>query len=530
MLTQGKIQYRSLARSILLGGLLIFTSLILLGQTPNFWSGIWDNEKLLAFDHVRLIEQGAGIANINLARIPSIFPDYTLAWLSQLAGSDIRTQYLLYIVVQTSLQLGLSSWILRIVTQASWLQCLAVIGGLSYLMELASPAWAANHSLAALPLNHGGNLVMVLTLTGFCLQLVRSPKAQPYASLLGITFFLATLSNRILILQAAIPAFLLFAFKRGRDRTLHTNIARIVTISTVAGLAMSKIAIKTGCTPPMTWQPPELATHLANLFVLQSNQFGIGFLILFNIMICTYWCWRSRDQAVQSYGFLAATGAGLVILVYPLIFSNQGLGDNGLRYLFGIVLTIPITAGILAVQFLKKYPANCTIALWACAILLVINVIIQTENFASSNQFARLILDWENPYSRFIEKNLFEGDAVLTNYESGNDRELSARSLKAGSNWKRHASQIANGDANPWDQGKSEFYENQVTKELRNYNSLIIQPQDQETAETWYGVPEKKVFDKNLNVELWIYGEAGRQRISNRVKAGLRGPFQVECS
>jgi len=530
MLIQGKIQYRCLGRSILLGGLLILTSLALLGQTPNFWSGIWDNEKLLAFDHVRLIEQGAGITNINLARIPSIFPDYILAWLSQIAGSDIRTQYLFYIVVQTCLQLSLSSWILRIITQASWLQCLAVVGGLSYLMGLASPAWAANHSLAALPLNHGGNLVMVLTLTGFCLQLGRSPKAQPYASLLGITFFLATLSNRILILQVAIPAFLLFAFKRGRDRTLYTNIALNVAISTFAGLALSKIAIKTGCTPPMTWQQPDLAIHLASLFALQSNQVGIGFPILFNIAICTYWCWQSRDQAVQSYGFLAATGAALVILVYPLIFSNQGLGDSVLRYLFGIIFTAPITIGILGVRSLKKSSAFYTIALWVCATLLAINMISQTEVFGSTSRFARSILDWENPYSKFIEKNLLEGDAVLTNYESGDDQELSARSLKAGSNWRRHASQIANGDANPWDQGKSEFYMNQVTKELRNYNSLLIRPQDQKTAETWYGVPEKKVFDKNLNVELWIYGEVGRQRISNRVKAGLRGPFEVECS
>lgn len=530
MLTERKIQYRNLGKSILLGGLLVITSLILLGQTPNFWSGAWDNEKLLAFDQIRLVEQGAVIANLNLARIPSLFPDYLLAYLSQLAGSDIRSQYFFYIIVQTSLQLGLSSWILRIITQASWLNCLAVIGSLSYFMEIASPAWAANHSLAALPLNHGGNLVMVLALTGFCLQLARSPKAKPYASLLGITFFLATLSNRILILQVAIPALLLFAFKRERGCTLYKDLARIVAISTVAGLALSKIAIKTGCTPPMTWQPSKLATHLTNLFVLESNQVGIGFLILFNIVICTYWCWRSRDQVVQAYGFLVATGAALVISVYPLIFSNQGLGDSVLRYLFGIIFTAPITIGIHGVRYLKKSSALYTIALWACATLLAINVISKTEVFSSTIRFVRSIFDWENPYSQFIEDNLVEGEAILTNYESGDDRELSARSLKAGSNWRRHASQIANGDANPWDQGKSEFYKNQVTKELRNYNSLIIRPRDQETAESWYGVPEKKVFDENLNVELWIYGEAGRQRISNRLKAGLHGPFKVECS
>ena len=121
MLTERKIQYRNLGKSILLGGLLVITSLILLGQTPNFWSGAWDNEKLLAFDQIRLVEQGAVIANLNLARIPSLFPDYLLAYLSQLAGSDIRSQYFFYIIVQTSLQLGLSSWILRIITQASWL-------------------------------------------------------------------------------------------------------------------------------------------------------------------------------------------------------------------------------------------------------------------------------------------------------------------------------------------------------------------------------------------------------------------------
>ena len=522
--------YKNLGVSALFFGILPLISLLLLGQTPDFWNDIWDNEKLLAFDHVRLIEQGAGIANINLARIPSLFPDYVLAWLSQLAGSDIRSQYLFYIVTQTCLQLSLSSWILRIITQASWLQCIAVIGALSYFLELANPAWAANYSLAALPLNHGGNLVILLTLTGFCLQIVRSPKAQPYTSLYGTTFFLGTLSNRILIPQAAIPAFLLFALKKEQDRIIYKGISRTVAISTLAGLALSKIAIKTGCIPPMSWQSSELAVHLANLFALQLNKAGISFLILFNIMACAYWCWRSRDPVTQAYGSLITSGAALTILVYPLIFSNQGLGDSVLRYLFGIILTMPITGGILVVNALKKFPAIHDFALWACAMLLSISVISQTEAMSPANRFARSILDWENQYSQFIEKNLVAGDAVLTNYESGNDQKLSARSLKAGSNWRIHISQIANGDANPWDQGKPEFYKNQVTKELRNYNALIIRPQDQQKAETWYGRPETKIVDKDLNVELWIYGEAGRQKISNRIKAGLRGPFQVECS
>ena len=522
--------YKNLGTSALFLGILLLTSLLLLGQTPDFWNDVWDNEKLLAFDHVRLIGQGAGIANINLARIPSLFPDYVLAWLSQLAGSDIRAQYLFYIVAQTCLQLSLSSWILLIITQTSWFQCIVVIGGLSYFLELANPAWAANYSLAALPLNHGGNLVTLLTLTGFCLQLVRSPKAQPYASLYGTTFFLGTLSNRILIPQVAIPAFLLFALKKGKDRLIYKSLSRTVAISTVAGLALSKIAIKTGCTPPISWQLPELAIHLANLFALQLNKVGLGFFILFNVITCAYWCWRSRDPVTRAYGSLITSGAALTALVYPLIFSNQGLEDSVLRYLFGAILTMPITAGVFIVHALKKSPAINNAALWAFAMLLSIRLISQTEAFTPANRFARSILDWENQYSQFIEKNLVAGDAVLTSYESGNDQKLSARSLKAGSNWRIHVSQIANGDANPWDQGKSEFYKNQVAKELRNYNSLIIRPRDQQKAETWYGRPETKIVDNDLNVELWIYGEAGRQKISNRINAGLRGLFQVECS
>jgi len=174
---------------------------------------------------------------------------------------------------------------------------------------------------------------------------------------------------------------------------------------------------------------------------------------------------------MKAYGLLTATGGLLVLCAYPFIFANQGLGDSGLRYLFGVIFTLPITAGTIVVTTLKKSSAVSRLIVWASAGALAASMLSHPETFEFANRFTKSILEWENPYSKFIEDNLSPNDAVLTNYESGDNQQLSARSLKAGSNWKIHISQFANGDANPWDQGKPEFYKNQLTKELRNYNS-----------------------------------------------------------
>ena len=98
-------------------GLLVALSFLLHSQATGFGPGIWDNEKLLAFDHVRLLQNGAGITNLNLARIPSLAPDYILAWLTQIFGEDIRQQYFSYLILQSSAQLGLSAYILTEITR-----------------------------------------------------------------------------------------------------------------------------------------------------------------------------------------------------------------------------------------------------------------------------------------------------------------------------------------------------------------------------------------------------------------------------
>jgi len=54
---------------------------------------VWDNEKLLLFDHIHRLQAGDKLTQLNLARIPSLFPDYILGWLISGFSKDIRTQY-----------------------------------------------------------------------------------------------------------------------------------------------------------------------------------------------------------------------------------------------------------------------------------------------------------------------------------------------------------------------------------------------------------------------------------------------------
>ena len=113
-------------------------SAILLAQTPEFWmqSWIWDNEKLLPFDHLVLASQGANILAMNLARIASLVPDYIVAAFSRLSSDDIRKQYLAYILIISSAQILLASLLLARVVRLSLFNSIPLIVVTSFAPEM----------------------------------------------------------------------------------------------------------------------------------------------------------------------------------------------------------------------------------------------------------------------------------------------------------------------------------------------------------------------------------------------------------
>ena len=520
------------SQCIIFASLLLLSAFALLSQTPNYWEldWIWDNEKLLPFDHLYLANAGASLLTFNLARIPSLAPDYGLAWLMQGFWNDIRQQYLGYLILQSCIQLALGSWIVQQIARLGSLPSLAIFATVSYALGSISPAWATNHSLAALPLNHGGNLCLVLLIFALSLKAVLGTQSRSLSIGLGLSVLVASLSNRISVLQAVLPAFLLFALPELTPvcRRNRQQICIWIASCTGLGLVLSKLALKTGCTPPLQWNWDDLARHLSRLFSLQPWHLGLGFWITINLLLCIGLFWKSEQTAAKAYGFLIGSSSVLSLLLYPFILSNQGLSDDNLRYLLPTLSSIPITASLFIGFALRRHSSWTNPFCIGCALALSIVVLNPESPFGQVKQFTNAFLQWENPYSQFLRENLPEGGAVLT--ASDGNYLLSSRSLKAGTNWGIHVSQIAsNGNPNPWDQGKAEFFENQSNKTLRRYNAILIPSKDHDQAMLWYGKPKQIIENQELGVELGIYGAEGQQEIARRLAQEFKGSFRIHC-
>jgi hypothetical protein len=518
-------------RCALITGLLLLCSIILLAQTPHYWQqdAIWDNEKLLVFDHLQLMHRGVALWDINLARIPSIAPDYFIAEITRGLSQDIRIQYLLFLVALSSVQLGLGAAIVSKLTNARLEIALINLALISYLLGWISPDFVSNRSLAALPLNHGGNLAMVLL---FYLALISFASRQEKISrlkvaALGLIALAAVASNRIFLIQALGPAVALLSFQRQPwllSKQKHCALAALITGGS-GGLLLSRLILKTGCTPPLTWDATQMLTHLNNLFQTDTSNVGIGFLIASNLALSLFiFCKESSEPPARLYAGLILSGSAMCLLVYPFIYSNQGIGAGNLRYLLPQISTTSIAvAYLLTVSLYKKHRMPMASLLALCFAALI------SSQAPKIPDFANIFSGWTNPYTNFVADNVPLGIGILTAQE-GNYL-ASSRSLKAGSNWRFIASQIASdGNPNPWDQGKAEFYSDARSKHLRKYRAVLLQASEHKQVLEWYGPPSTIASDKALAAEIFLYDDVRGSNIDKKLTQGIAGDFRIACN
>lgn len=524
-------------------------SLILFSQSPEFWQQqwIWDNEKLLPFDQLVLADKGASIFAMNLARIPSLAPDYLLAAFCRLMSNDIRIQYLTYVLIISALQILLEAALLARISKASLIISTTFIFFISFALGFASPEFSLNHSLASLPMNHGGNFLMVLLL--LWLLLLHEDKIPPTAIshkqiLAFMVCLLGTISNRIFFLQASLPGILVLSIQTNLDTKHAFSTSRGLPASLILGsslgLLLSALLIRTGCTPPLSWNYDHLNLHLNDLFALRSSGLGAGWIVLLGAAICwkqlaTSKKWPERSQEMINLCLFMISGLAFTSLVYPLIFANQGymLGGNeviNIRYLFPFLLATPILLGhhiIATTGSLTKLRLMLLSPTIQATLLLSLALSMHSQLLDSLFAITR----WSNPYAAFLQRSIPDNVAVLTPYEGGNEYLLSSRSLKAGNHWKPWVSQIAfDGTPNPWDQGKSEFYINQQTRQLRDYRALLIKSRDTTAALRWYGEPSKRITSTTLAAEIWLFENNSATQLRLKLRDSLMGRFQVTCS
>lgn len=240
---------------------------------------------------------------------------------------------------------------------------------------------------------------------------------------------------------------------------------------------------------------------------------------------------KKKDQAISFFKLFASVSITSSIILAAFISQNSGSLAANSRYLLSTILLSGISFLSLLIQLMK----NASLGLWpkgrvVAKIAIAITIILTALPTATQGiQSLKTIQNWENPYSEFIRANTPSGASLLTMYEG--DHYLSSRSLKAGTNWEIHVSQIAsNGEPNPWDQGKSEFYSDQKTKRIRDYQAIIVKDSDASQAISWYGKPIQIERQSELAVQLWIYGQEGVDSIKRKIKTPLTYGFKVECS
>jgi len=520
-------------------------SAILLAQTPEFWmqSWIWDNEKLLPFDHLVLASQGANILAMNLARIPSLVPDYIVAAFSRLISDDIRKQALAYILIISSAQILLASLLLARVVRLSLFNSIPLIVVTSFGLGFVCPVFALNHSLASLPMNHGGNLFLVFLLMLLVMRASALTHAKANSSqqiLIFVICLAGALSNRMFILQASLPGLVVLArplhAANRQACSRHRRAMVALILGSALGLLFSNGLIRTGCTPPRDWDTNRLIMHIQELFILRSDALGVGWIMAAALAICLAFLVRSlrqktSDQTTDLCLFMILS-AVFTLLVYPFIFTNQGSIPGrdpaaNLRYLFPLLLGAPVVFSRLWVAVASNsfkaisYPSSP----WLSILLLLALATTMLPQLSSAKI---AVTQWNNPYAVFLRQSIPDNVAVLTPYES--EYLLGSRSLKAGNHWKSWASQLTfNGVPNPWDQGKAEFYTNQQTHQQRNYQALLIKTQDANVALEWFGLPSKRIINNALGVELWRFNDGLRSSPNRKVAESLASRFRVAC-
>ena len=507
--------------------------------------GVWDNEKLLLFDHVHQLQDGDKLTQLNLARIPSLFPDYILGWLISGFTKDIRTQYIIYIWLILAMQLLMAAALLEKLVPMSFFRALILIGFLQFILIYISLAFAFNLQLAVLPLNHGGNLLLYWLFLFLLLKALSSAgNGIVYSITIGLLAFLACISNRLFYLQVILPALLvLFAMKSNSKWRLFFAIL----IGGFSALLVSEAVLRTGCLPPAHSSFTDVIVHLQELFTLDLVSLsewsvGGGYVILISIILAIWFSCGFQEglivnkklsswelfPLIRCYGLFVLLGGIFVLLPYPFFLRSQWGDSANLRYLMPWLLGTPISLALLFAKLtiFRISPKRQLIIAGFLSALIIFRFNISVIPLNSALVWPNNFLHWSNSYARKIEDLIPKGSAILV--ASNYNNLLSARALKANNNWSMQISQIAsNGHADPWDQGKSEFLDSSDMQIA--YNAVVLNYVDKNNILLAYGSPALEYKLDEMGNVLWLFDDGGIKRIANVLEQDLRGPFRVQC-
>ena len=498
----------------------------------------WGDEPLIVFDHISQIKNGASISSLNYARIPSLFPDYTLAFITSFFTPSIRDQYFWFTLLTGGLQILMMSALVKQITKSNLSFAALLVSTIGYTFGLINENIAFNLSFARYPVNHGGNLILVLLAANLFLSSnppsSRGLRLIKPAGQAAINFF-AIISNRIFIPQATIPLIIGTAYRltkapeNGRNRKQFTISIASIIASALLALLISKFVISTGCTPPISTSVDGFQAVVQEMFN-DKNTFAAssGFIICLGLLLPILLPAKDKDTAVRKNEYLifSLSSTLTTFALWSLLWRNEPTGTYYNRYIFNLYGFAIVGFSLSADQALcLARLKNINIKLLSFAALFTSILAVQSNNLSES---FRVFSDYTNPYAQLIRNQTGsqEKTFVLTDQQGFKG----SRGIKASTNEMIWASSISsNGAPNPWDQGKSEF-RRRKSRDINDYSIIMTSPTNTKKMIDRYGEPETVTTDEKLGVSLLIYStQESLAGIKKSIKRSLRGDFKVQC-
>ena len=347
--------------------------------------------------------------------------------------------------------------------------------------------------------------------------------------------FFAVISNRIFIPQATIPLIIgdtyrfIQASRTGTSRKQLAIGITSTTASVLLALLVSKFAINTGCTPPISTSIDGFQAVAQEMFKDKNNfASSSGFIICLGLLLPILLPSKDKDAAISKNEYLifSLSSTLITLALWSLLWRNEPTGTYYNRYIFNLygftIVGFSLSADkALSLARLK----NINIKLLSFAALFTGILATQLNNMSES---FRVFSSHTNPYAQLIRNQTGsqEKTFVLTDQQGFKG----SRGIKASTNERIWASSISsNGSPNPWDQGKSEFRKRK-SRDINDYSIIMTSPTNTKKMIERYGEPQTVTTDEKLGVSLLMYStQESLAGIKKSIKRSLRGDFKIQC-
>ena len=359
---------------------LLFTSIFatvisyrVLGALFGSQAWVLNNDHLIPFDHIRLIlaDDNIGVFDIAWARIPSLFPDYLLAFFVRVFSGGWITQFSAYWHIQIFCCVSAFLLLARL---SCGLTGLYAAAGVYTFLVCFFPAYAEIIFYSGLPVYHGGNFVNVALVMALLASLSAGDDFKNVRlSVLFIYSLIASFSSRLFFVQLLAPlwVFLLLRisvwgipvssveWRNFRSSKLARSLV-LISIASIGGLIVYPLVIHQCTDVGISARFDVFASHFHRL-----GERGLLVFCLLSYLPLALDLWRLRSilprmrfldslcddrRETFFYLFIAVSSLFTVFVFYvSAVDSWSGYG----RYLITPAYFLPV-ASILSVKALSR--------------------------------------------------------------------------------------------------------------------------------------------------------------------------------